>query len=124
LEILGYDTEKTANPANRQYEIGNIDPERTVHAATATNVTFRKGDTRHSSERLGIDPALSLYEFPERVFDLGDRRKGGISIPGEVGMAAFLAQAAVNTRVEINLQTGGGLLVEDMVDDLFYLFRS
>ena len=81
LQILGNDSEQITNAADGHYEIGNVDTEWTIHAATAAGAALGVGDPRRLLDELAVDPALALDHLPNGVPDLGDRGEVRIAIP-------------------------------------------
>jgi hypothetical protein len=61
--------------------------------------------------------------LPDGLLDLAHRRKVRVLVVGQVVVAGFRAQPAVNAGFHVGLQPGAGLIVNDAVDHrLDFLF--
>jgi hypothetical protein len=73
LHELGDNIEFAANATNNEEQIGNVNAEGTVHAASSADIAFRLSYARTILNEISIYTAFTFHHLPESLFNLADR---------------------------------------------------
>jgi len=118
LDILRNNAELMADPAHKQYQIGNVYAKGTVHRTPATQIAFGKSNFSSLFHKINGHPAFFPDDFRQCLFNFAGRRKFRVGIIGQIIMAGVAAQSAMDTGFNINLQPGPALFFNGFPDHL------